>query len=83
VEEQPHLLSQPLHIIPKAHARDQRDADKEPKRRWGEMKQQEQQRRHPPNDTATPYGDVVVRAPLVRFVDDVEPLRNPEIKKFC
>lgn len=83
VEEQTHLLSQAIHVIPKAHPRDQRDAGKEPERSWGEMKQQEQQRRHPPDNAATSYGDVVVRAPLVRFVDDVEPIRDPEIKKFC
>jgi hypothetical protein len=47
------------------------------------MKQQEQQRRHPPDDPPTTDGDVVVRAPLVWFVDDVKTIRDPEIKKFC
>ena len=47
------------------------------------MEHQEQQRRHPPDDPSTPYGNVVVRTPLIRFIDDVEPIRNPEIKKFC
>ena len=47
------------------------------------MKQQVQQCHHPPDDAPTPDGDVVVRAPLVRFVDDVEPVCYPEIKKFC
>jgi len=83
MEEQTYFLSQSLHIITKAHPRYQRDAREEPQSLRREMKQQEQQRRHPPDNAPTPDGDVVVRAPLVRFVDDVKPIRNPEIKKFC
>jgi hypothetical protein len=47
------------------------------------MEQQEQQRRHPPDYSPTPYGNVIVRTPLVWFVNDIEPIRDPEIKKFC
>ena len=83
VKKQPHPLTQGDDVIHKAHPRDQRDAREEPQPQGREMKQQEQQRRHPPDDPPTPDGDVVVRAPLVWFVDDVKPIRDPEIKKFC
>jgi len=83
VKQQPHPLSQGHDIIHEAHPGDQCDAREEPQPLGREMKQQEQQRRHPPDNPPTPYGDVVVRTPLVWFVDDVEPIRDPEIKKFC
>ena len=83
VKQQPHPLSQGHDVIHEAHPRDQRDAREEPQPQGREMKQQEQQRRHPPDDPPTPYGDVVVRTPLVWFVNDVKPIRDPEIKKFC
>lgn len=83
VKQQPHPLSQGHDVIYEAHPRDQRDAREEPHPPRREMEQQEQQRRHPPDYSSTPYGDVVVRTPLVWFVDDVKPIRYPEIKKFC
>jgi len=83
VKQQPHPLSQGDDVIHEAHPRDQCDAREEPQPQGREMEQQEQQRRHPPDDPPTPYGDVVVRAPLVWFVNDVKPIRDPEIKKFC
>lgn len=83
VKQQSHPLSQGDDVIHEAHPRDQRHAREEPQPQGGEMKQQEQQRRHPPDDPPTPNGNVIVRAPLVRFVDDVKPVRYSEIKKFC
>jgi len=83
MKQQPHPLSQGHDIIHEAHSRDQRDAREEPQPLRREMKQQEQQRCHPPDDSPTPNCDVIVRTPLVRFVDDVKPIRDPEIKKFC
>lgn len=83
VKQQPHPLSQGDDVIHEAHPRDQCDACEEPQPLGREMKQQEQQCRHPPDEPPTTDGDVVVRTPLVRFVDDVKPIRDPEIKKFC
>ena len=83
VKQQAHPLSQAHDIVHEAHPRDQRDAREEPQPLGREMKQQVQQRRHPPDDPPTPYGNVIVRTPLVRFVYDVKPVRDPEIKKFC
>jgi len=81
MEEQAHLLTKSVHIIPETHPRDQRDACEKPERRSSEMEQQVEQCRHPPDDAPTTYGDVVVRAPFIRFVYDVEPVRYPEINK--
>jgi len=83
VKQQPHPLSQGHDIIHEAHPRDQRDAREEPQPLGREMKQQVQQRRHPPDDPPTTNSDVVVRTPLVWFVNDVEPVGDTEIKKFC
>ncbi len=83
VKQQPHPLSQGDDVIHEAHPRDQRHAREEPQPQGGEMKQQEQQRRHPPDDPPTPDGDIVVRTPIVWFVNDVKPISDPEIKKFC
>lgn len=83
VKQQAHPLSQGNNVIHETYPRYQCYTCEEPQPLGREMEQQEQQRRHPPDYSPTPYGDVVVRAPLVWFVNDVEPIRDPEIKKFC
>jgi hypothetical protein len=55
------------------------DAREEPQPLRREMKQQEQQCCHPPDDFLTPDGDIVVRTPFVQFIDNIKFIGNPEV----